>query len=144
MKHVSKNQKPSPPVQITMYLAQHARHAIPITHTVMAAVSAMHIAMRPNRTLVPSYRVHNPKTVHRIPVARVHREHATGVITSLQPIHPAHQITVPNLWRPYRARRDITNRMYHAPHAQTNPTTVITPAPHRPMHVRGNAMMDIL
>ena len=149
MKHVPKRQKPSPPVRITMYLAQHALHAIPVIHTVMVAVSAMRIAMNPKRTLVPSYCVHNPKTVNLIPVARAILERVTGGITSLQPIHPAHQMIVISRLNRTRAKSELLIFMPIAirrgvKNAQTNPTTVITPAPHRPIRVRGNVTMGII
>ena len=149
MRPVKKNQKPSPPVQITMYLAQHAQHVQRHTHHQMVAVSAMHIAMNPKQTLVPSYRVHNPKTVNLIPVSRVIRERANGVITSLQPIHHAHQMIVISRLNRTRAKSELLIFMPIAirrgvKNAQTNPTTVITPAPHRPIRVRGNVMMDII
>ena len=78
-------------MQIGMCLAQHALHAIPVIHTVMVAVSAMHIAMLPRQAPVPNWHAAPHRAVHRQRVAHVHRAHVTGVITSLQPTHRAHQ-----------------------------------------------------
>ena len=85
-------------MQIDMYLVQHVQHAVPVIHTVMAAVSAVHIVIHWKQTLVPNWHAVHHRAVHRQRVGHVHRERATGVIINLQPIHRAHQRTALNLW----------------------------------------------
>ena len=131
-------------MQIDMCLVRHARHAIPVIHTVMAAVSAVHIAIHWKQALVPNWHAANLPTVRHMPVARVHRERATGVITSLQPIHPAHQMIVQNQCPVYHAIRGIIKMGSVARHARTSRPTVRTPAQHHPTHVRGNVIRDII
>ena len=51
----------------------------------------IHIVIRLRQALVHNWHAAPHRAVHRQRVEHVHREHATGVIISLQPIHRAHQ-----------------------------------------------------
>ena len=51
----------------------------------------IHIVMRLRPALVPNWHAAPHRAVHRQRVEHAHREHATGVIINLQPIHRVHQ-----------------------------------------------------
>ena len=131
-------------MQIDMCLVRHVQHVQRHIHHQMVAILAKAVAMLPRRALVPNWHAANLPTVRHMPVARVHRERATGVITSLRPIHHAHRKTVLNLCPVCRAIRGIINLGSVALPVPTSQVTVRTPAQHRLMHVRGNVIRDII
>ena len=144
MKNVPKNQKPSPPVQIDMYLVQHVQHAIPVIHTVMVGLLTVAVVIKTQ--LNPE---HKPHVLDLITVLRIHVEHVkpriviTGIII-VQRIQPVPPRTATNQWPVLHAIRDIIHRGQRVLHVRTSQQTVHTPAQHRQIHVHGHATVGII